>query len=76
MLLVKLPEPEPLIVLVVRSTVGLAEVLQQTPRAVTVEPPVEVTLPPPKADDEVIEVTAVVVMDGLTADVVKIASSP
>ena len=45
MLLLKLPMPLPSEVWL-SATVGLCEVLQQTPRAVTVEPPEEVTSPP------------------------------
>ena len=47
--------------------VGLAEVLQQTPLEVTVEPPSEVTFPPLDALVVVTEVTAVVVIDGVVA---------
>ena len=43
--LVKLPVPLPLVVWL-PLTVGLGEVLQQTPRAVTAEPLSAVTLPP------------------------------
>ena len=45
MLLLKLPVPEPLEVLLL-AVVGLDEVLQHTPRAVTLAPPSLVTLPP------------------------------
>ncbi len=44
----KVPVPVLLVVLLL-SMVGEVEVLQQTPRAVTVEPPSAVTLPPPVA---------------------------
>ena len=60
MLLVKLPVPAPSEVML-SVMVGVALVLQQTPRAVTVAPPSEVTLPPPIAVVCVIPFTAVVV---------------
>ena len=44
---------------------GLAEVLQQTPRAVTVAPPSKVTFPPLIAVIDVILLTAVVVSVGI-----------
>ncbi len=44
----KVPVPEPSVVWL-SAMVGLAEVLQQTPRAVTGESPWSVTLPPPVA---------------------------
>jgi hypothetical protein len=59
----KAPVPEPSDVLLF-SVVGLAEVLQHTPRSVTSEPPSLVILPPPEAEEEVISVTAVVVRVG------------
>ena len=46
--LVKLPIPELLVVLLL-EVVGLEDVLQQTPRAVTVELPSDVTFPPLEA---------------------------
>ena len=51
----KVPVPEPSVVLVASATVGFALVLHTTPRAVTVDPPSAVTLPP--------EAAPVVVMD-------------
>ena len=56
--------------------IGLAEVLQQTPLAVTDAPPSEVTLPPLDAPVEVIEDTAVVVTVGAVVEVVKVRSLP
>ena len=46
MLLVKVPEPEPSVVFVLRETVGLEEVLHTTPRAVTGMVPSSVIFPP------------------------------
>ena len=43
--LVKLPVPLPSVVLL-SAVVGLEEVLQHTPRAVTIEPPSSVIFPP------------------------------
>ena len=47
-LLVKLPAPGPSVVILF-AVVGFFDVLQHTPRAVTVEPPSLVILPPPVA---------------------------
>lgn len=47
--------------------VGLVEVLQQTPLAVTVAPPSEVTFPPQTALDVVIEDTELVDTVGVPA---------
>ena len=44
--LANVPVPVPSFVLVVKAMVGLAVVLQQTPRAVTAAPPSLATLPP------------------------------
>jgi len=55
--------PEPSAVLLF-AVVGFAEVLQQTPRAVTAAPPSAVILPPLCAVVPVMEVTAVVVKVG------------
>ena len=54
------------------------EVLQQTPRAVTVAPPSEVTFPPLVAEFAVIELIDVVVMVGnsISCSVVKVTSLP
>jgi hypothetical protein len=46
------------------AVVGLADVLQQTPRALTAPPPAEVTFPPPEAVVGVIPVIAAVVTTG------------
>lgn len=75
MLLVKIPVPDPSIVLL-SLVVGLPDVLQQTPLAVTEAPPSSVTFPPLVA---VVEVTAdgvVVVTEGSNASVVNEASLP
>ena len=56
--------------------VGFADVLQHTPRAVTVNPPVAVTLPPLVAVEEVMAVAAVVVRTGATAGVVNVSCPP
>ena len=73
--LVKLPVPVPSVVLLL-EIVGLADVPQQTPLAVTTAPPPEVTFPPLEALVEVIEDTAVVVTVGAVAEVVKDTSLP
>jgi len=56
---VKEPVPEPFSSFVL-ATVGLGEVLQQTPLAVTAEPPSELTAPPLVAAVWVMFVTAAV----------------
>ena len=79
MALVKIPMPVPSIVLVDKAMVGFAAVLQQTPRAVTVAPPLLVTLPPLVAVVIAIAVAAVVVTVGNAVDVlvvVKVISLP
>jgi hypothetical protein len=73
-LLVNAPVPVPLVVLL-SAVVGSAEVLQQTPRAVTLAPPSEVTFPPPDAVVEVIDVIVAVVTVGVVK-VVKLESPP
>jgi len=60
--LVKLPVPVPLTVLL-PETVGVDEVLQQTPLAVTEEPPSDETVPPDTAVVEATELTAAVVTE-------------
>ena len=59
-LLVKAPNPPPSKVLVESAMVGPVVVLQHTPRAVTAEVPMLVTVPPEMAEDEVIVPTAAV----------------
>ena len=51
---VKLPLPEPSLVLVERATVGFGDVLQQTPRTITESPPESNRLPPHAALVELI----------------------
>jgi hypothetical protein len=63
--LVNDPIPAPSDVLL-SLMVGLADVLQQTPLAVTVSPPSEVTVPPLEAAVKVTEDTAVVETVGVT----------
>ena len=62
-LLVNTPVPVPSVVLL-SAVVGLSDVLQHTPRAVTVSPPSSVTLPPESAVVSVMFVIAVVVTVG------------
>ena len=57
------PVPVPSVVWFPVAT-GFGDVLQQTPRAVTVAPPSVLILPPLEAVVEVIEVTTVVVKVG------------
>ena len=79
MALVKIPVPVPSVVLVARAMVGLAAVLQQTPRAVTVAPPSATTSPPPDAVVIVIDDKDAVVTVGNAVDVlvvVKLISLP
>ena len=59
-----------------RRAKPLLPVAQQTPLAVTVAPPLEVTFPPPDADEEVIPVTAEVVTVGRPAIVENCTSLP
>jgi len=54
------PAPEPLEVLLL-AVVGLADVLQHTPRVLAVAAPTKVTLPPEEAVVDVIDVILVVV---------------
>ena len=60
--LVKAPVPIPSSVCA-SLTVGCGEVLQQIPRAVTLEPPSKVTLPPQMAVVAVIELTVSVITE-------------
>ena len=64
MLLGKVPVPVPLLVLVLRAMVGFSNVLHTTPRAVTVAPPLELTVPPLLALVPVMLLTAAVVSVG------------
>ena len=79
MALANIPVPVPSVVLVDKAMVGLAVVLQQTPRAVTAAPPSATTLPPLAAVVMVIADAAVVVTVGNAVDVlvvVKLISLP
>ncbi len=75
MLLLKAPVPVPSLV-VPSEVVGLVEVLQHTPRAVTDAPPSAEIFPPEEAVVDVIALMAVVVSVGTTADAVKFTSLP
>ena len=75
MLLVNEPVPVPSEVFEL-AVVGLAEVLQQTPLAVIVKPPSEVTFPPLLADDVVMPDTDDVDMVGRLPLVEKVTSDP
>jgi hypothetical protein len=74
--LVNEPPPVPLVVLVVRAVVGFGEVLQHTPRTVTVDEQSPDMVPPEVAPVEDIPLIAAVVMEGVTAAVVNITSAP
>ena len=73
--LVNTPVPVPSVVLL-SAVVGLPAVLQQTPRAVTADPPSELTFPPPEAVVAVMPVTDAVVTIGAAVVVVKPESDP
>ena len=75
MLLVKDPPPAPLVVRLL-DIVGLALVLQQTPFAVIVPSPVDVTLPPQVAVVAVMLETAAVVTVGRLTLVVNDTCDP
>jgi hypothetical protein len=75
MLLLKLPVPLPSVV-VLLAVVGFCDVLQHTPRTVTVAPPDEVTFPPDVAPLDVMFVTVVVVTVGGSVSAVKLTSLP
>ena len=74
-LLVKVPEPVPSVVLLF-EIVGFVVVAQQTPFADIVEPPSLVTVPPLVAVVLVIAVMAVVVTTGASARVVNASWPP
>jgi hypothetical protein len=78
-LLTKLPMPLASVVLEVVGSVGLAEVLQHTPLAVTAYPPSDETVPPLDAEIAVIKV-ADTVLDTIgtcnVARVLKVTSVP
>ena len=69
MVLVNMPVPLPSVVLVAKAMVGLAVVLQQTPRAVTFAPPLLVMFPPLVAVVAVIDVTGALVRVGNVATI-------
>ena len=69
MLLVKLPEPPPSIVLVVNAMVGFCVVLQTTPLAVMLAPPSLLILPPEIAEIGVMAEAALVIRLGETTNV-------
>lgn len=73
MLLAKEPPPVPLVVFVASATVGLVDVLQQTPLAVTPVIQLPVILPPDEADVVVIADITVVVIVGKTVAVVNVS---
>jgi hypothetical protein len=68
--------PVPSLVLVVRAIVGLEEVLQQTPLAITDAAQLPVIFPPEDAVVEVIPDIAVVKIDGTTVPAVNVRSAP
>jgi hypothetical protein len=70
-LLVKIPDPEPSVVLE-PAVVGFWVVAQHKPRAVTAEPPSVVILPPLVAVVEAMAVRSVVVKTGANASVVNV----
>jgi hypothetical protein len=72
--LVKAPEPLPSVVLE-SDVVGLEDVDQHTPRAVTEALPSLVTLPPPEAELEVMEDGVSVVTVGATIALVVVKES-
>jgi hypothetical protein len=76
-LLVKIPVPVPSVVLLL-AVVGLTEVPQHTPLAVTEAPPSDVTFPPLVAVVDVVAIVVPVVTVGGTIpiDVVKVTSPP
>jgi hypothetical protein len=76
MLPVNDPPPVPFKVLVASATVGLVDVLQQTPLAVTPEIQLPDTFPPDDAVEDVIEEIAVVVTVGSAVAAVNETSFP
>ena len=76
MVLVNAPMPVPSWLCRYRQWLGLADVDQQTPLAVTEAPPSEVTFPPLDAPVEVTEDAAVVLAVGTVIEVVNVRSLP
>jgi hypothetical protein len=72
MLLINDPPPVPSVVLVASATVGLEDVLQHTPLAVTPAIQFPVIFPPDEAVVVVIADIAIVVMAGRTVAVVRV----
>ena len=70
------PVPVPLLVFVVKDTVGFCVVLHTIPRAVTAALPPAVTLPPPVAVVPVIPAIAEVVTVGGITSVVNVTCAP
>jgi hypothetical protein len=58
------------------AVVGFCDVLQQTPREVTGDPPSDVTIPPHDAELSVIALIAAVVTIGIPVMVIKLTSLP
>lgn len=75
MALVKLPVPDPSVLLLL-AVVGSCEVLQQIPLADTDEPPSKETFPPPDAAVVLMEDIDRVVSVGTTAEVENETSFP
>jgi hypothetical protein len=73
--LVNVPDVVPSVVLLF-AIVGVADVLQQIPDAVIVEPPLDVMVPPELAEFCVILLAAMVLIIGAVAVDVKLVSGP
>ena len=72
----KVPVAAPLVVFVLSSTVGDAEVDHTTPLAVTVAPPSDDMFPPLVAVVDAMELAAVVAANVSGVEVVKLICSP
>jgi hypothetical protein len=72
----KVPVAAPLVVFVLSSTVGDAEVDHTTPLAVTVAPPLSVIFPPLVAVVDAMELAAVVAAKVGVVNVVKLICAP
>jgi hypothetical protein len=62
---VKVPEPDPLLVFVLKDIVGVELVDHTTPRSVTVAPPSDEILPPERAVVDLIESIVIVEIVGI-----------